>query len=76
MSHLCHWSLAWYLKMVLCWRDYAVDNLVDSYNCKAAAKEFQMAVEAAARFWEAPQNLCIIELQVPSHIGSSLCTLL
>jgi hypothetical protein len=34
-----------------------------------------MAVEAAPRFWEAPLDLCIIELGLPWHIGSSLCAL-
>jgi hypothetical protein len=30
-----------------------------------------MVVEATTRFWEAPQDLCIVELGVPWHIGSS-----
>jgi hypothetical protein len=65
----------WHLGMVLCWRDRALDGLVDADKCEAAAEEFQMALEAAARFWEAPQDLYIVELGVPWHIGSSLCAL-
>jgi hypothetical protein len=52
----------WHLGMVLCWRDRALDGLVDADKCEAAAEEFQMALEAAARFWEAPQDLYIVEL--------------
>jgi hypothetical protein len=57
--------------LVLWWRDHALDGPVDAGNYKAATEEFEMVVEATTRFWEAPQDLCIVELGVPWHIGSS-----
>jgi hypothetical protein len=65
----------WHSRVVFCWCDHALDGPVDAGNYDAAAEEFQMALEAIARFWEAPQDSCIIELGVPWHIGSSLYTL-
>jgi hypothetical protein len=61
--------------MVLCWSDRPLDGPIDGCSCEAAVEEFQMGPEAAARFWEAPQDLCIVELWLPWHIGSSLCAL-
>jgi hypothetical protein len=64
MSHLRRWSLAWHSRMVLCWHDRVLNGPVDASNYEVAVEEFQMAVEAASRFWEAPQDLCIVELGV------------
>jgi hypothetical protein len=75
MSYLRLWSSAWYLGMVLWWYDYVLNGPIDTGSCKGAAEEFQMAPEAAGRFWEAPQDMCIVELGVPWHIGSLLCAL-
>jgi hypothetical protein len=61
--------------MVLCWHNHALDGLVNADNCEPAVEEFQMAPKVVARFWEAPQDLWIVELGVLWHIGSSLCAL-
>jgi hypothetical protein len=42
---------------------------------KVVPEEFRMGLQAAARFWEAPQDACIVELWLPWHIGSSLSAL-
>jgi hypothetical protein len=60
-----HWSLVWHLGVVLCWHDCALDGPVKANNCEAVVGEFQMAAEAAVRFWKAPQDSCIVEFGMP-----------
>jgi hypothetical protein len=75
MSYLCCWSSACNTRMVLCWSDRIVDGLVDGCSCEAVPEEFRMGPQAVVRFWEAPQDACIVELWLPWHIGSSLSAL-
>jgi hypothetical protein len=72
MSHLRRWSSACNTRMVLCWSDRTLDSPVEGCTYEAIPEEFQMGPQDAARFWEAPQDPCIVELWLPWHIGSSL----
>jgi hypothetical protein len=69
------WSSTFNTGMELCWSDRALDGPVEGCSCEAVPEEFQMGPQDAARFWEAPQDACIVELWVPWHIGSSLSVL-
>ena len=75
MSYLRCCSSACNIGMVRCQNDRALDNLAEGCSCKAVPEEFWMGPQTAARFWEALQDMCIVELWLHWHIGSSLSAL-
>ena len=75
MSHLCRCSLACSTGMVLCWSNCVLDGPARGCSYKAVLEEFCLGSQATARFWEAPQDACIIELWLPWYFGSSLSAL-